>query len=49
MISQSFGSGEGAFGSAQSLLNLRDAFVHAQANHVTVLASSGDGGTTNTM
>ena len=49
VISQSFGSGEGAFGSAQSLLNLRYAFVDAQANHVSVFASSGDGGTTNTM
>jgi subtilase family serine protease len=49
VISQSFGSGEGAFGSGNSLLNLRDAFVDAQANHVTVLASSGDGGTTNSM
>jgi subtilase family serine protease len=49
VISQSFGSGEGAFGSPQSLLNLRDAFIDAQANHVSVFASSGDGGTTNTM
>ncbi len=49
VISQSFGSGEGAFGSSQSLLNLRYAFVDAQANHVSVFASSGDGGTTNTM
>jgi subtilase family serine protease len=49
VISQSFGSGEGAFGSSQSLLNLRYAFVDAQANHVSVFASSGDGGTANTM
>jgi subtilase family serine protease len=49
VISQSFGSGEGAFGSSKSLLNLRYAFVDAQANHVSVLASSGDGGTANTM
>jgi subtilase family serine protease len=47
VISQSFGSAEGAFGSNQSLLNLRYAFVDAQANHVTVLASSGDGGSAN--
>ena len=38
VITQSFGSGEGAFGSPQSLLNLRYAFVDAQANHVTVFA-----------
>jgi subtilase family serine protease len=49
VISQSFGSGEGAFGSSQSLLNLRYAFVDAQENHVSVFASSGDGGSTNTM
>jgi len=49
VISQSFGSGEGAFGSAQSLLNLRHAFISASQNGVTVLASSGDGGTTNSM
>ncbi len=49
VISQSFGSGEGAFGSAQSLLNLRHAFISASQNGVTVLASSGDGGSTNTM
>jgi subtilase family serine protease len=47
VISQSFGSGEEAFNSPQSLLNLRDAFLAAKANHVTVLASSGDGGTAN--
>jgi len=46
VISQSFGTGEDAFGSSQSLLNLRDAFVAAAANGVTVLASSGDGGST---
>jgi subtilase family serine protease len=47
VISQSFGTGEEAFGSQQSLLNLRHAFVSAQQQHVTVLASSGDGGTSN--
>jgi len=47
VISQSFGTAEEAFGSAQSLLNLRGAFVSAQANHVTVLASSGDFGSAN--
>lgn len=45
VISQSFGSSEAAFGNAQSLLNLRDAFTAAAANGVTVLASSGDNGT----
>jgi subtilase family serine protease len=48
VISQSFASAEGAFGSAQSLLNLRHAFVSAAQNGVTVLGSSGDGGTANT-
>ena len=47
VISQSFGSAEEAFGSTQSLENLRYAFKAAAANHVTVLASSGDTGTTN--
>jgi subtilase family serine protease len=44
VISQSFGAAEESFGSTQSLLNLRHAFVSAQANKVTVLASSGDNG-----
>jgi subtilase family serine protease len=47
VISQSFGAAEESFGSKQSLLNLRDAFKAAAANHVTVLASSGDGGSAN--
>jgi subtilase family serine protease len=47
VISQSFGSAEEAFGSTQSLLNLRFAFQDALANNVTVLASSGDGGSAN--
>ncbi len=45
VISQSFASGERAFGSTQSLLNLRFAFKDAQAAGVTVLGSSGDDGT----
>ena len=49
VISQSFASAEEAFGSTQSLLKLRHAFVSAAANGVTVLGSSGDGGTANTM
>jgi subtilase family serine protease len=48
VISQSFASAEDAFGSAQSLQNLRYAFQHAAANGVTVLGSSGDGGSANT-
>jgi subtilase family serine protease len=47
VISQSFASAEDAFGSSQSLENLRDAFKNAAANGVTVLGSSGDGGTAN--
>jgi subtilase family serine protease len=47
VISQSFASAEDAFGSSKSLTNLRDAFIAAQANGVTVLGSSGDGGTAN--
>ena len=47
VISQSFASAEEAFGSSKSLLSLRDAFVDASQNGVTVLGSSGDGGTAN--
>jgi subtilase family serine protease len=47
VISQSFASAEDAFGSAKSLQNLRDAFKAAKDNHVTVLGSSGDGGSAN--
>ena len=49
VISQSFASGEGAFHSTQSLLDLRHAYIAAAQNGVTVLGSSGDGGTTNNM
>jgi subtilase family serine protease len=45
VISQSFGSSEAAFGSANSLLNLRHAFIAAANNGISVLASSGDNGT----
>jgi subtilase family serine protease len=48
VISQSFASAEDAFGSSQSLLNLRHAFISASQNGVTVLGSSGDNGTANT-
>jgi subtilase family serine protease len=47
VISQSFASAEDAFGSSSSLENLRYAFKNAAANGVTVLGSSGDGGTAN--
>jgi subtilase family serine protease len=47
VISQSFASAEEAFKSTKSLLNLRGAFVDASQNGVTVLGSSGDGGTAN--
>jgi subtilase family serine protease len=47
VISQSFASAEDAFGSAQSLENLRYAFKSAAQNGVTVLGSSGDGGSAN--
>jgi subtilase family serine protease len=47
VISQSFASAEDAFGSAQSLMTLRHAYVSAAANGVTVLGSSGDGGSAN--
>jgi subtilase family serine protease len=50
VISQSFGSGEGAFNNGlASIEHLRHAFVAAQANKVTVFASSGDGGSANIM
>lgn len=47
VISQSFASAEDAFASTQALLNLRHAFISAAASGVTVLGSSGDGGTAN--
>jgi subtilase family serine protease len=47
VISQSFASAEDAFASVQSLENLRYAFKSAASNGVTVLGSSGDGGSAN--
>jgi subtilase family serine protease len=47
VISQSFASAEDAFGSAQSLQQLRHAFISAAQNGVTVLGSSGDSGSAN--
>ena len=49
VISQSFASAEEAFNSTQSLLNLRHAYISAASDGVTVLGSSGDGGTANTL
>jgi subtilase family serine protease len=50
VISQSFGAGEGTFQNGSAALNqLRQTFVDARAHHVSVFASSGDGGTTNSM
>jgi subtilase family serine protease len=44
VISQSFATGEDAFPSTRSLLNLRYAFIDAKANKVTMFGSSGDFG-----
>jgi subtilase family serine protease len=49
VISQSFGAVEEGFSGTQSLLNLRHAFISAAANGVTVVASSGDGGSANSV
>lgn len=50
VISQSFGAGEGSFENGLAALEtLRHPFVSAQANHVTVLASTGDNGTANIL
>lgn len=46
VVSQSFGTAEGAFGSTVSLENLRHAFESGTAAGVTFLASSGDDGST---
>ena len=48
VISQSFAAAEETFGSTQSLLNLRHAYISAASSGVTVLGSSGDNGTANT-
>jgi subtilase family serine protease len=46
VISQSFSATEQTFPTAQSLLRLRSAYVNAYRHHVTVLAASGDTGST---
>jgi subtilase family serine protease len=47
VISQSFASAEDAFSSFQAIQTLRHAYISAAASGVTVLGSSGDGGTAN--
>jgi subtilase family serine protease len=50
VITQSFGAGEGSFHNGLASLNqLRQAFIDAHANKVTVFASSGDTGSTNIL
>lgn len=49
VITQSFGTTEEAFNGTQSLLNLRHAFISAAEDGVTVLASTGDGGSANAV
>jgi subtilase family serine protease len=46
VISQSFGATEQTFPSEAALMGLRSAYVNAAAHHVTVLAASGDAGST---
>jgi subtilase family serine protease len=46
VISQSFGATEASFPSARSVRDLRSAYFNAAAHGVTVLASSGDDGST---
>jgi subtilase family serine protease len=49
VISQSFGATEPTFPSHAAILNLRSAFINAQAHNVTVLGSSGDEGSTDEL
>src|SRR5260370_40844054 len=49
VITQSFGATEEGFGSAQAIESLRHAFAAAAGGGVTVLASSGDGGSANSQ
>ncbi len=49
-VSMSFGAGEGSFnGGLAALLQMRQGMIDAKADHVTLFASSGDGGSTNAM
>src|SRR5262249_30907146 len=50
VVSMSLGAGEGTFHNGlAALLQLRRPFIAAQANHITVFASTGDFGTANIM
>jgi subtilase family serine protease len=49
VITQSFGATEQSFADPGDLLALRSAYMNAAANGVTVMASTGDGGTANAM
>ena len=49
VVSMSLGAGEASFPGSAALGNLRQALIDAVANHVTVIASTGDGGTTNVL
>ena len=50
VVSMSFGAGEGSFhGGLAALKQMRDGMINAKAAGVTLLASSGDGGSTNSM
>lgn len=49
VITQSFGATEETFPNKDSVLGLRGAFKNAYAHHVTVLASSGDYGSTDAL
>jgi len=46
VITQSFGAGEDTFPNAQSIYDLRSAYINAARRGVTVLASAGDSGPT---
>lgn len=47
VVTQSFAASEASFGSAQSLLTLRHAFITGTEAGITFMAASGDSGTTN--
>jgi subtilase family serine protease len=49
VITQSFGATEETFPSKQSILNLRSALINARRHKITVLASSGDAGSTDAL
>jgi subtilase family serine protease len=49
IISQSFGATEETFPTAQSLLDLRSAYINASKHGITVLAATGDDGATDVL